>query len=111
MLATTSSSPAAHSLLPPSVAARRPHLPAFGPFGFSGRIAECAYLGNVWDYDVALDGGQLRLRAITTPGDIFEVGDVVSGTIDAKAVAMVVRSLTNKKLDSHRRISIVPITI
>lgn len=28
-----------------------------------------------------------------------------------KAVAMVVRSLTNKKLDSHRRISIVPITI
>jgi iron(III) transport system ATP-binding protein len=63
--------------------------PQDGAFTLKGLIAERAYLGDAWDYAVVVDGGQLRLRATTTPRDIFEIGDAVSCTFDPKVVAMV----------------------
>jgi ABC-type Fe3+/spermidine/putrescine transport system ATPase subunit len=60
-----------------------------GAFAFKGRIAERAYLGDVWDYAVAVDDGQFQLRVTTTPRDMFEVGDTVYCAVDPSIVAMV----------------------
>ena len=55
----------------------------------SPSVAERAYLGDVWDYAVVVDGRQLRLRATINPREIFEVGDAVPCTFDPKVIAMV----------------------
>jgi len=60
-----------------------------GAFAFKGRIAERAYLGDVWDYAVAVEDGQFQLRVTTTPRDMFEVGDTVYCAVDPSIVAMV----------------------
>jgi iron(III) transport system ATP-binding protein/putative spermidine/putrescine transport system ATP-binding protein len=41
-----------------------------------GRIAERAYLGETWDYLVALECGQ-RLRVAALPAQVFEADEDV----------------------------------
>ncbi len=54
-----------------------------------GRVQRCAYLGEYWDYHVALDGIAEPLRVTTRAQDVFEAGDTVFVDIDAAQLTVI----------------------
>ncbi len=92
---------AALSTQPPAVAAFqvsiRPHdvrLNAGAPTGASafelpGKVVQRAYLGDIWDYGVALGDGATTIRVSTPPRIVFETGAAVTCAIDPSAIALV----------------------
>jgi ABC-type Fe3+/spermidine/putrescine transport system ATPase subunit len=63
------------SVRPQSMSLHR-SAPAADHLSVRGRIAERAYLGETWDYLIALDGGQ-RLRVAALPAQVFEAEEDV----------------------------------
>ncbi len=54
-----------------------------------GRVQRRAYLGESWDYHVALEGVKEPLRVTTRAQDVFEVGDDVLAGIDAAQLTVI----------------------
>ena len=78
------------SIRPHGIAISRP--PGTGQaLEIAGQVASRAYLGDSWDYQVALADGPAgtRLRVNATPYERFEVGEQVVLTIDPRAVAVI----------------------
>ena len=73
------------SLRPQSIAMHGAPPAGNGLWRIEGRVAERAYLGEFWDYLVALPGDQ-RLRVSTAPGQVFETGEPVWLAIEPAAV-------------------------
>ena len=53
----------------------------------AGRLVERAYLGESWDYVVAPEGTDLRLKVAAPPNRVFEVGDAVWLEFDPQQMA------------------------
>ncbi|WP_239025269.1 ABC transporter ATP-binding protein [Rhodoligotrophos defluvii] len=55
----------------------------------AGRIAQRTYLGETWDYVVAIGDGQLQLKLSAPPGQVIDVGAEVWIGIDPQQMASV----------------------
>jgi len=54
-----------------------------------GRVQRRAYLGESWDYHLALDGAKEPLRVTTRAQAVFEVGDSIFADIDAAQLTVI----------------------
>jgi hypothetical protein len=51
-----------------------------------GKVVECAYLGECWEYVVRSITGDLRLRVITSPDAVYHTGETVWLEIDPRVL-------------------------
>ncbi|NKC33524.1 ABC transporter ATP-binding protein [Falsiroseomonas selenitidurans] len=77
------------SVRPQSIGLHRARPDGGGPV-LGGVVAQRTFLGETWDYVVAADGSDLRLRATAPPLQVHDVGERVWLAFDPQQMAMVV---------------------
>jgi ABC-type Fe3+/spermidine/putrescine transport system ATPase subunit len=71
------------------------HLHRQAPGAADGRVCVPArvtlrsYLGEAWDYQIAIDGVAEPLRVTARPQEVFQVGDAVTAEIDVTQVTVI----------------------
>ncbi len=68
---------------------RRAAEPPNGGWWVQGRVVERAYLGEYWEYVVRPADGDLRLRVIAAPGEVYAADESVWLEIDPRSIARI----------------------
>jgi iron(III) transport system ATP-binding protein len=81
---------ASFSVRPQNIVMHRAAPPrANGGWWVQGRVAERAYLGEYWEYVVRPADGDLRLRVIAAPGEVYATDESVWLEIDPRSIARI----------------------
>ena len=81
---------ASFSVRPQNIVMHRAAPPrANGGWWVQGRVAERAYLGEYWEYVVRPADGDLRLRVIAAPGEVYAADESVWLEIDPRSIARI----------------------